>query len=72
MNVALPDAGAVAKEAAPPPPPKRFTRPMPSSAVNSESSMPILRSRHSMASDSPVVSAILGMWPSICVRGSRV
>ena len=34
--------------------------------------MPILRSRHSSASEPPVVSAIFGMWPSALVRGSRV
>ena len=34
--------------------------------------MPILRSRHSSASEPPVVSAIFGMCPSALLRGSRV
>ena len=41
-------------------PAKKFTRPLPDSGVNSESEMPILRSRHSSASAPPVVSAIFG------------
>src|SRR5262245_59688379 len=56
----------------PPLPAKKFTRPVPPSGVNSESAIPILRSRHSSASALPVVSAILGMCPSLWLRGRRV
>src|SRR5262245_43423376 len=56
----------------PPLPKKKLTRPGPLSRVNSESSMPILRKRHSRASALPVVSAIFGKSPSACERGSRV
>ena len=34
--------------------------------------MPMRRIRHSSASAAPVVTAILGMFPSAWVRGSRV
>ena len=34
--------------------------------------MPILRSRQSNASGSPVDSAILGRWPSLWLRGRRI
>src|SRR3954467_2312160 len=53
-------------------PAKKLTRPLPASGVNSESEMPILRSKHSRASAPPVVRAILGRWPSLWLRGSRV
>ena len=54
------------------PPTNRFTRPAPASVVNSLSEIPILRSKHSSASEPPVVSAIRGRWPSLLLRGSRV
>ena len=53
-------------------PAKKFTRPLPDSGVNSESEMPIFRSRHSSASAPPVVSAIRGRCPSLWLRGRRV
>ena len=56
----------------PPAPAYRLTRPVPPPGVNSASSIPILRSRHSSASALPVVSAILGMCPSLWLRGKRV
>src|ERR1700722_4307858 len=40
------------------------TRPFPESVVNSESAIPILRSRHSSASECPVDTANCGKWPS--------
>src|SRR5437764_691287 len=49
-------------------PAKKFTLPLPASGVNSVSEIPILRSRHSSASAPPVVSAILGRWPSLWLR----
>src|SRR5262245_32147442 len=47
-------------------------RPLPVSSVYSASATPILRSRHSNASELPVVTAILGMLPSLLFRGRRV
>ena len=53
-------------------PAKKFTRPLPDSGVNSESEMPILRSRHSSASAPPVVSAIRGQVPlALVARQAR-
>ncbi|MFO0676876.1 MAG: hypothetical protein U0169_10095 [Polyangiaceae bacterium] len=49
-----------------------WTRPVPEGAVNSESSMPILRRTHSMESRLPVTIAIFGMSPSDLFRGRRV
>jgi hypothetical protein len=34
--------------------------------------MPVLRRKHSIASDPPVVNAILGMCPSVLLRGNLV
>src|SRR5688572_16762019 len=47
-------------------------RPVPESLVNSASSMPTLRNRHSTASEWPVAIAIKGMLPSLLLRGRRV
>src|SRR5262245_14830798 len=50
----------------------RWTRPVPESLVNSASSSPTLRNRHSTASECPVAIANSGMFPSLLLRGSRV
>ena len=47
-------------------------RPVPESLVNSASSMPTLRNRHSTASAWPVAMAMSGMSPSLLLRGMRV
>ena len=47
-------------------------RPAPESLVNSFSSIPTERSRHSTASEPPVAIAISGMSPSLLLRGRRV
>ena len=46
--------------------------PPPVSLVNSLGSMPILRSTHSKGSHPPVVTAICGMSPSLCLAGNRI
>src|SRR5262245_9267520 len=58
--------------AEPPLPAKKLTRPLPPSGVNTESSRPILRRRHSRGSAPPVVSAMRGMSPSAVFFGKRV
>src|SRR5262245_43065139 len=58
--------------AVPPTPLKRFTRPGSLGSVNSLSSIPSLRSRHSSGSAPPVLSAIRGKSPSDLFRGKRV
>ena len=47
-------------------------RPVPASLVNSASSIPTLRNRHSTASACPVAIAKSGMSPSPLLRGRRV
>src|SRR6185295_10561150 len=70
--IAAPQLSVLAYLLVPPAPAYRFTRPVPPAGVNSASSIPILRSKHSSASALPVVSAILGMCPSLWLRGNRV
>ena len=47
-------------------------RPVPESLVNSFSSIPTDRRRHSTASEPPVASAMSGMSPSLLFLGRRV
>jgi hypothetical protein len=62
---------AVPGVAVPPSLTYRCTRPLPESGVNSASSTPSFRTRHSSASEPPRTTAIFGKSPSLWLRGRR-